>query len=128
MILYILKITTNRVKVNSIFFLIYKGMQDMDTVRKIYKTVTQYHRNFALLHCVSSYPTEPVNVNLRVIEQYKREFPDIVIGYSGHEIGSSIAIGAVALGAKVSSLFQKVREGTTKKYVFCCRLSRNTLP
>jgi hypothetical protein len=33
---------------------------------------------------------------------YKQEFPDIPIGYSGHELGSAISVAAVALGAQVS--------------------------
>ena len=41
------------------------------------------------------------DINLRVIDQYKKAFPDIIIGYSGHEIGFTPTLGAVALGAKV---------------------------
>ncbi|MEQ2282242.1 hypothetical protein AMECASPLE_038532, partial [Ameca splendens] len=33
--------------------------------------------------------------------EYQKEFPDIPIGYSGHESGISISVAAVALGAKV---------------------------
>jgi sialic acid synthase SpsE len=32
---------------------------------------------------------------------YKQEFPDIPIGYSGHEMGTAISVAAVALGAQV---------------------------
>jgi sialic acid synthase SpsE len=35
---------------------------------------------------------------------YKQEFPDIPIGYSGHELGTAISVAAVAMGADVSSL------------------------
>lgn len=34
-------------------------------------------------------------------QKYQKEFPDIPIGYSGHESGISISVAAVALGAKV---------------------------
>lgn len=34
-------------------------------------------------------------------QEYQKEFPDIPIGYSGHESGVSISVAAVALGAKV---------------------------
>lgn len=34
-------------------------------------------------------------------QEYQKEFPDIPIGYSGHESGISISVAAVALGAKV---------------------------
>ncbi|XP_069544075.1 sialic acid synthase-like, partial [Brachyistius frenatus] len=33
--------------------------------------------------------------------EYQKEFPDIPIGYSGHESGINISVAAVALGAKV---------------------------
>ncbi|XP_065219419.1 sialic acid synthase [Planococcus citri] len=77
------------------------GMQNMNTVRQVYNTVKSHHDGFVLLHCVSSYPTDPVDVNLRVIQQYKKEFQDIVVGYSGHELGTIISVAAVTLGAKV---------------------------
>lgn len=77
------------------------GMQDMASVNKIYKTVKQIHTNFALLHCVSSYPTPPHEINLHVLQTYQQCFPDIVIGYSGHEVGYAVSTAAVALGAKI---------------------------
>ncbi|TSN95670.1 Sialic acid synthase [Bagarius yarrelli] len=33
--------------------------------------------------------------------EYQKEFPEIPIGYSGHEMGISISLAAVAMGAKV---------------------------
>ncbi len=41
-------------------------------------------RDITILHCVLSYPTEPENANLRVIETLKRVFPDIKVGFSDH--------------------------------------------
>lgn len=35
------------------------------------------------------------------MKAYQKEFPDIPIGYSGHESGTTITLGAIALGAKV---------------------------
>lgn len=35
------------------------------------------------------------------LQEYQKDFPDIPIGYSGHESGVSITVAAVALGAKV---------------------------
>jgi len=76
----------------------------MATVQSVHNLISEYHQEFALLHCVSAYPTAPENVNLRVIDLYQRKFPDIPIGYSGHERGIGISIAAVARGAKVSTL------------------------
>lgn len=36
-----------------------------------------------------------------LLQEYQKEFPDIPIGYSGHESGIHISVAAVALGAKV---------------------------
>ena len=40
--------------------------------------------DITILHCVLSYPTEPRNANLRVIETLKKVFPDVQVGYSDH--------------------------------------------
>lgn len=82
-------------------FLLFPGMQTYDTVQKIYETVSKYHKDFTLLHCVSAYPTPYEDVNLSVLKLYSSAFPDISIGYSGHELGIHISTAAVALGAKV---------------------------
>ncbi|XP_042341768.1 N-acetylneuraminic acid synthase a [Plectropomus leopardus] len=77
------------------------GMQSMETMRQVYKIVKAHNQNFAILQCTSAYPLEAEDVNLRVITEYQKEFTDIPIGYSGHESGIAISVGAVALGAKV---------------------------
>lgn len=76
-------------------------MQDLETVKEAVRIIETHHINFAILHCVSSYPTPIEDVNLSLIKFYKQEFPMVPIGYSGHELGVTISIAAVALGAKV---------------------------
>ncbi|XP_077427538.1 N-acetylneuraminate-9-phosphate synthase-like [Vanacampus margaritifer] len=77
------------------------GMQSIETMRRVYKTVKEHNENLVILQCTSTYPLEPKDVNLRVITEFQKEFPDIPIGYSGHESGISISVAAAALGAKV---------------------------
>lgn len=43
------------------------GMQSMETMRRVYKTVKEHNQNFAILQCTSAYPLEAQDVNLRVI-------------------------------------------------------------
>lgn len=43
------------------------GMQSMETMRRVYKTVKEHNQKFALLQCTSAYPLEAEDVNLRVI-------------------------------------------------------------
>lgn len=41
-------------------------------------------KDIVIFHCVLSYPTDPKNANLRVIETLKQVFPDVRIGFSDH--------------------------------------------
>lgn len=77
------------------------GMQSLETVREIYWLMKKMKAKFSLLHCVSSYPPPFEQINLRVLNLYQSEFPDIQIGYSGHELGTTVSIAAVAMGAKI---------------------------
>ncbi|XP_077992350.1 N-acetylneuraminate-9-phosphate synthase-like [Glandiceps talaboti] len=81
--------------------IISSGMQTMSTMRQVYKTVKPINDKFCFLQCTSAYPLEPEDVHLNIIKQYQKEFPDIPIGYSGHEGGMTITLAAVAMGAKV---------------------------
>ncbi|MCI4394152.1 hypothetical protein PGIGA_G00165470 [Pangasianodon gigas] len=77
------------------------GMQSMETMRCVYQTVKKHNSAFTFLQCTSAYPLPMEHVNLRLITEFQKEFPDIPIGYSGHEAGISVSVAAVALGAKV---------------------------
>lgn len=55
--------------------------------------------NLAVMHCTSAYPCEPSELNLRMIETLRNQFPYTPIGYSGHEVGLVPSAVAVALGA-----------------------------
>ena len=54
----------------------------------------------ALLQCSSVYPAKEYQVNLNVIDNYKKIF-NFPIGFSDHSLGSLACIAAVAKGAKV---------------------------
>lgn len=61
-------------------------------------------KDIVLMHCVLSYPTDPKNANLRVIETLKKDFPDIKIGFSDHVAPDSTMMTlatAYLLGAEV---------------------------
>jgi sialic acid synthase len=77
------------------------GMSNMETVKKAYNLVSTYNDKIIILQCTSTYPTSPHEINLNVIKTYKKQFPDAVIGYSGHENGISISLAAVVMGASV---------------------------
>jgi N-acetylneuraminate synthase len=52
-----------------------------------------------LCHATSTYPAKPSELNLRMIHTLRAEFPNVPIGYSGHEVGLQTTLAAVALGA-----------------------------
>ena len=52
------------------------------------------------MHCISTYPTEAANCNLRVIPNMIDAF-GTVVGFSDHTLGTAVAVAAVALGASI---------------------------
>ena len=58
-------------------------------------------RNVALLHCVSMYPCEYKNANLKRIISLKKSFKNIVIGYSDHCKDITASLLAINLGASI---------------------------
>lgn len=59
---------------------------------------TEYAYPLVVLHCTSTYPCPPDELNLRCIDIMQQDY-DYPIGYSGHETGLATTIAAVALGA-----------------------------
>jgi N-acetylneuraminate synthase len=55
--------------------------------------------NLVILHATSTYPLPPEEANIRMITTLQERYAGVPIGYSGHERGLQISIGAVALGA-----------------------------
>jgi N-acetylneuraminate synthase len=53
-----------------------------------------------LMHCVSNYPAEPSDANLKAMHTMRTAF-QLPVGYSDHTRGIEVALGAVALGACV---------------------------
>lgn len=58
------------------------------------------NRDFALLQCITNYPSKIESANINVLDTYREKF-DCIIGYSDHSPGDVVVLGAVARGAKV---------------------------
>lgn len=72
----------------------------MSTMEEIDNSINLLRDNELLVaHSTSSYPCKPEELNLNMIKTLIERYPNIPIGYSGHESGISTTIGAVALGA-----------------------------
>jgi len=55
--------------------------------------------NLLIAHSTSAYPCKPEELNLQVINTLLKKYPEIPIGYSGHETGLTPTWAAIALGA-----------------------------
>ena len=72
----------------------------MSTMEQIDKAVSFMDiNNLMIAHATSAYPCKNEELNLKMIETLKQKYPNIPIGYSGHEVGLAPTWAAVALGA-----------------------------
>ncbi len=74
------------------------GMSTMEEIKHAVSILGE--ENLIILHCTSTYPSNADEMNLRVIESFRKEF-SCPIGYSGHERGITPSVLAVAMGACV---------------------------
>lgn len=77
------------------------GGGSLEQIKKAVNFISYYNRDLAILQCTSSYPTERKDVNLSIIDLYKKEFPNVIVGYSGHDTELDITKFAIARGAKI---------------------------
>jgi sialic acid synthase SpsE/sugar phosphate isomerase/epimerase len=75
------------------------GMSFEQEIQRAIVQLSGLNAQFALLHCNSTYPAPEGDIQLG----YLRRLQELhsTIGYSGHERGTAITLGAVALGAKL---------------------------
>ncbi|HOP86780.1 MAG TPA: N-acetylneuraminate synthase family protein [Syntrophorhabdaceae bacterium] len=73
------------------------GMSTLEEIDRAVEIFREAGCPFELMHCVSTYPMEDEDANLKCIitlrERYKCN-----VGYSGHEVGLAVSYAAVALG------------------------------
>lgn len=77
------------------------GMAGKTQLDDALATISHYHNQISILHCVSQYPTAPENVNLRTISWLLKNYSQYTIGYSDHTIGISAPVAACAMGASI---------------------------
>lgn len=86
-----------RVKAAQRTVILSTGMSTPDEIRHAVGVLGR--ERLILCHTTSSYPAPSGELNLRMIHTLMHNYPDIPIGYSGHEIGLQTTVAAVALGA-----------------------------
>jgi sialic acid synthase SpsE len=77
------------------------GMAGKKELDDALETISFYHSNISILHCVSQYPTHPDNLNLKTIIYLQKNYGQYMIGFSDHTIGISAPVVAVGMGAKI---------------------------
>jgi N-acetylneuraminate synthase len=65
------------------------GMGGYKEIEDALSTISRYHENISILHCVSEYPTRPENANLLSIKALQKKYPNYTIGYSDHTLPDS---------------------------------------
>ena len=77
------------------------GMNDISNIKKSIKIIKKNKCKFAILHCVSLYPTPYSKLNLNRMLKIKKLFRNIPVGLSDHTLGIHASLAAVSLGANI---------------------------
>jgi sialic acid synthase SpsE/mannose-6-phosphate isomerase-like protein (cupin superfamily) len=104
-----------RVAKNNIPKIISTGGKTLSEIDKIVSFFKKKKQNFALMHCISIYPSENYHLQILFIKKLKERYRDIEIGWSTHENPNEYlpACLAYACGARI---FEKHIGITSSKY------------
>lgn len=77
----------------------------MATLEEVIESVNFIKSNniedIVIFQCTTNYPANYEEINLNVIDTYRKVFPNNIIGFSDHSLGFEASIGAAAKGVKV---------------------------
>ena len=76
------------------------GMSTLEEVDQAVEHILRFTDQLILLQCTSAYPSEFIDINLRVMETFRQRY-GVLVGYSGHERGIAVSAAAATLGACV---------------------------
>ncbi len=76
------------------------GYSDFEDIDRIMNNIT-FKNDVAFLQCASAYPAESNQINLNVIPEMIKRYPNNIIGYSGHDSGIIIPSAAYLMGARI---------------------------
>lgn len=94
------------------------GMAGKKELDEALDVISKNHSNISILHCVSEYPTKPVNVNLNTIKYLQKNYGQYTIGFSDHTIGIATPLAATAMGAEIIEkhiTLDRTMKGTDQK-------------
>ena len=76
------------------------GMSNYNDIENAVQIFKEADCPFTLMHCVSTYPCKDEDCNINMVATLQKMYPDVAIGYSGHEAGITPSLLSVALGAR----------------------------
>ena len=76
------------------------GMSTLEEIDQAVDRILRHTDQLILLQCTSAYPSEFIDINLRVMDTYRQRY-GVLVGYSGHERGIAVSEAAATLGACV---------------------------
>jgi len=77
------------------------GMNDLKSISKSVDILEKAKIDYALMHCTSLYPTPYDKVRLGALADFKKRFPNAVLGLSDHSLGNYTCFAAIPLGASI---------------------------
>lgn len=83
------------------------GMSNLDEIRGAYRLLSKGTENIAILHCISSYPTQEKDAKLSNLVKLQKEF-DCIIGQSDHTNDIFVPLCAVSAGAQIIEKHYKI--------------------
>ena len=98
------------------------GASEMSEVQAAVHAARRHTNDIVLMQCNTNYTGSLANfeyIELRVLETFAAEFPDLVLGLSDHTPGHATVLGAVALGARaIEKHFTDDRDRTGPDHAF----------
>ena len=88
---------------NKIPKIISTGGLKIEDIDKIVSFYIKKKQKFALMHCISIYPSENKDLHISFIKNLKKRYKDITIGWSTHELPEELnpAVLAYSCGARI---------------------------
>lgn len=85
-------------------YILATGAANLSDVTRAVKACYKINKKFSLMQCNTNYTGSLENfkyINLKVLQLYKKKFPNIILGLSDHTKDHATVLGAVTLGARI---------------------------
>lgn len=81
------------------------GASELEEVELAINAIKKHCSKIVIMQCNTNYTGDDQNnlnyINLNVLNNYKKKFPDCILGLSDHTTGDETVLGSIALGARV---------------------------